>query len=205
MWKSWLIFIIFFGAHQKLKAGELRGVDFRFQYVTGVLDFTSISGIPRQFTGTGTELQASIYVFEKNKFRTSIFIASKIINWVGQDVVSAEYDDVQMFSVSPGLEFQYGVFYVAASSSHTNANAYYISSTSKGAQFAMDGLSLSGGLSWKFGNFGMGLTYTSVNSTVSGSQLGLNSDSSYLENSYGFNLIYYMGMKPSKFFKNLWK
>lgn len=207
MWKSWLILTILFCIHHESKAGPgLRGVDFRFQYVTGNLDFTSISGVPRQFKGNGTELQASFYLFEKrNKFRGNLFISSKIMNWVGQDTVAAEYDDLQTFSVAPGLEFQYGAFHIGVSAPHTNANAYYISSTSKGKQFGMDGIALSTGLSWRFGSLGVGLNYSTMNANIDASQLGISTDSTYKESSYGVSLIYYMGILPSKFFIGLFK
>lgn len=205
MWKSWLILIILFCIHHTSEAAPVRGIDFRFQYVTAGLDFTSISGVPRQFKGSGTELQASFYLLEKNKFRTNFFITSKTMNWVGQDTVDAEYDDLQTFSVAPGLEVQYGPLHIGVSAHHTNANAYYISSTSKGKQFGMDGIALSAGLSWRIASLGVGINYSMMNANISASKLGNSTDSVYKENSYGISLIYYMGMLPSKFFKGLFK
>lgn len=166
-----------------------KGVDFRMQFVSGKLDFTSISGIRRNFDGIGSELQTNLYLVESNRFRVSMMIASRVMTWVGKDVLDGEYDDVQSFSVAPGFELQYGALYLQGSYQRTNANAYNISSTSKGKQFTINGPCLGAGVNYKFGSLGMGLGYTKVDTKVSGSDLGLSTDSKYTDISYSFNLI----------------
>lgn len=186
-------------------SGSTRGVDFRMQFVSGKLDFTSISGVKRPFEGIGSELQTSLYLIERNRLRTSIFISSRVMTWTGKNVVDSEFDDIQTFSVAPGLELHYGPLYVQASSQRANANAYYISSTSKGKQFTINAPCLAYGFNWKFGALGIGLGYSTINTTVSGSELNLNSSSKYIEKSYSFNLVYYIGGTPGKFFGGLFK
>jgi hypothetical protein len=186
-------------------SGGTRGVDFRMQFVSGKLDFTSISGIKRPFDGIGSELQTSLYLIERNRLRTSIFISSRVMTWTGKNVVDSEFDDIQTFSVAPGLELHYGPLYIQASSQRVNANAYYISSSSKGKQFTINAPCLAYGFNWKFGALGIGLGYSTTNATVSGSELNLNSSSKYIEKSYSFNLVYYIGGTPGKFFGGLFK
>lgn len=187
------------------QSSATRGIDFRMQFVSGKLNFTGISGVKRDFEGIGSELQTSLYVFERPRFRTSIFIASRVMSWEGKNVVENEFDDMQTFSVAPGLELHYGPFYLQASSQQTNANGYFISSASKGKQFTVSGIVLSYGFNWKFGTLGLGLGYTTMNTSVPGSQLGHESSSKYNEKSYSFNLIYYIGGTPGKFFSSLFK
>lgn len=186
-------------------SGGTRGVDFRMQFVSGKLDFTSISGVKRPFEGIGSELQTSLYLIERNRFRTSLFISSRVMTWTGKNVVESEFDDLQTFSVAPGIELHYGPFYLQASSQSINANAYYISSTSKGKQFTINAPCLSYGLNWKFGALGIGIGASSANANVPASQLNLNTSSKYEEKSYSFNLVYYIGGTPGKFFSGLFK
>jgi hypothetical protein len=182
-----------------------KGVDFRMQFVSGKLDFTSISGTKRNFEGIGSELQTNLYLLERNRFRASFMIASRVMTWIGKDVLEGEYDDIQSFSVAPGFELQYGALYLQGSIQRTNANAYNISSTSKGKQFTINGPCLGAGINYKFGSLGMGFGYTKVDTTVSGKDLGLSADSKYSDTSYSFNLIYYIGGTPGKFFNTLFK
>lgn len=182
-----------------------KGVDFRMQFVSGKLNFTSISGISRNFEGIGSELQTNIYLFEKNYFRTSLLISSRVMTWTGKDVVEGEYDDIQSFAVAPGLELQYGAFYLQGSLQRINANAYNISSTSKGQQFTINGPTIGAGINYRFGTLGMGLGYSKTDTKVAGKDLGLDTDSKYSDTSYSFNLIYYIGGTPGKFFSSLFK
>lgn len=185
------------------QSSPTKGVDFRMQFVSGKLNFTSISAVPRTFEGLGSELQTNIYLFEKNYFRTSLLISSRVMTWTGKDVLAGENDDIQSFSVAPGIELQYGIFYLQGSLQHTNANAYSISSASKGKQFTINGPCLGAGINYRFGSLGMGIGYSKVDTKVSGSDLGLLSDSKYSDTSYSFNLIYYIGGTPGKFFSSL--
>jgi hypothetical protein len=208
MYKVFLLFSTFWlFAPQVLaqNAGGARGVDFRMQFVSGNLDFTSVSGVKRKFSGFGSELQTSLYLVEKTRFRTSIFISSRVMTWTGLDVLEAEYDDVQTFSVAPGLELHYGPLFLQASSTRMNANAYNISSTSKGKQLIIEGPCVSAGFNWKFGSLGIGIGASQMSLNVPGARLGLSEDSKYVENSYSLNLIYYMGMTPRRFFNGLFK
>lgn len=184
-------------------AESVRGIDFRMQFISGKLDFTSISGIPRKFNGIGSELQTSLYLLETNYFRTAMMISSRVMTWVGQGVLDEEYDDIQTFSVAPGLELQLGPLYLQATSQRMNANAYYISSASKGKPFIIEGSSVSGGLNFKFGNLGLGLGVRKMNFSVPGSRMDLSTPSQYIEESYSLNLIYYIGLPPGRFFRNL--
>lgn len=187
------------------QSAPTKGVDFRMQFVSGNLNFTSISGVARTFEGIGSELQTNIYLLERNRFRTSLLISSRVMTWTGKNVVEGEYDDIQSFSVAPGIEFQYGIFYLQGSLQRINANAYNISSTSKGQAFTINGPTLGAGINYRFGTLGMGLGYSKTDTKVSGSDLGLLSDSKYSDTSYSFNLVYYIGGTPSKFFRSLFK
>ncbi len=199
------IFLIFQSFQVMAQSQELRGVDFRMQFVSGNLDFTSVSGVRREFDGIGSELQTSLYLLEKNKFRVSMFISSRVMTWVGQDVVAAEYDDIQSFSVAPGLELHFGPLFIQGSSSRMNATAYNISATSKGKQLIIEGPTIAGGFNWKFGNLGLGVGLTQMNFAVPGDSLGLSTPSQYIEKSYSVNLIYYMGIPPGRFFQKLFR
>jgi len=187
------------------QSSSTKGVDFRMQFVSGKLDFTSISGIRNDFEGIGSELQTNIYLMEKNYFRASFLISSRVMTWVGKNVVEGEYDDIQSFSVAPGFELQYGALYLQGSYQKTNANAYNISATSKGKQFTISAPCLGAGINYKFGSLGMGFGYSKVSAQVSGKDLGLSEDSKYSDTSYSFNLIYYIGGTPGKFFSTLFK
>lgn len=175
------------------------------QFVSGKLDFTSISGIQRQFEGIGSELQTSIYLVEKKYFRASLFISSRVMTWVGQNTQLAEYDDLQTFSVAPGLELHFGPLFVQGSSSRMNGTAYNISATSKGQQLVIEGPTTAAGFNWKFGSLGLGVAYTQMNFKVPAATVGLSSDSVYTEKSTSFNVIYYMNTPPGKFFQKLFK
>lgn len=199
------VVLILFSQSIHAQADEVRGVDFRMQFISGNLDFTSVSGIHREFNGMGSELQTSLYLLEKKYFRASIFISSRVMTWVGQEVLEAEYDDIQTFSVAPGLELHFGPLYVQASSARMNASAYNISATSKGKQLIIEGPAVASGFNWKFGSLGLGVGYTQMNFAVPGDRLSLNTPSQYIEKSYSFNLIYYMGLPPGRFFSKLFK
>jgi hypothetical protein len=201
----WIFFFLTFSTSFALaqRSNGDRGVDFRMQFVSGNLDFTNISGIPRKFNGAGSELQTSLYLMEKTRFRANLFISSRVMTWAGQDVVDEEYDDLQTFSVAPGFELQYGPFYVQAAGQRVNANAYFISATSKGKQLIIEGPSLAGGFNYRFGHLGIGLGYTRLRFNVPGERLGLSEPSLYSEQSYSVNLIYYIGVTPKKFFRDL--
>ena len=186
-------------------AGGTKGVDFRMQFVSGKLNFTGISGVNRDYDGIGSELQTNLYLMERNRFRMSLLIASRVMTWVGKNVADGEYDDIQAFSVAPGLELQYGALYLQGTMQRSNVSAYNISSTSKGKQFTITGPCLGAGINYKFGSLGIGLGYSKVNTKVSGNDLGLASDSQYTDQSYSFNLIYYIGGTPGKFFSTLFK
>ncbi len=175
------------------------------QFVTGTLDFTSISGVNRQFKGVGSELQTSLYLIEGRFFRMNLFIASRVMTWAGQNVVESEYDDIQSFSVAPGLEVHLGPLSVRAATQRINANAYFISSSSMGKQITMDAPHLGADLNFKFGSLGVGIGTVQSQFKVSGEKLGLASDSIYKEQTYSINLIYYMNMTPGRFFKGLFK
>lgn len=183
--------------------GSVRGIDFRMQFDTGTLDFTNISGIKRKFSGVGSELQTSVYLIEKGWFRTSVFIGSRVMSWSGQNVQLGEYDDIQTFAVSPGLEIGLGPFFIQAASQKMNANSYYISSTSLGKQFNISGQSIAAGINYKFNHLGLGLGVTKMNFAIPGELLDLSSPSQYSELSYSLNLIYYMGITPGTFFHGL--
>lgn len=203
--KSLLLTITLLAQLSWAQSSSTKGVDFRMQFVSGKLNFTSISGVPRTFEGLGSELQTNLYLIEKNYFRASLLISSRVMTWIGKAVVDAEYDDIQSFSVAPGIELQYGAIYLQGSLQQINANAYNISATSKGQQFTINGPTLGAGINYRFGTLGMGLGYTKTDTKVSGSDLGLPSDSKYSDTSYSFNLVYYIGGTPGKFFSSLFK
>jgi hypothetical protein len=201
-----ILFAIFAVSITSLAGGSgssERGVDFRMQLASGKLDFTSVSGVKRKFIGVGSELQTSLYLLELTRFRANIFIASRVMTWTGQNVLDAEYDDLQTFSVAPGLELHYGPLFIKSAAQRINVNAYNISSTSIGKQFIIEGPCYSGGINYRFGSLGLGLQYSKMNVSVPGERLGLAQPSQYLEDSYSFNFIYYIGESPGKFFGDL--
>ncbi len=199
-----LLLLVIFGERIYAAGGtNTRGIDFRLQFITGSLEFTSISGVKRPFEGIGSELQSSIYIFENEKFKTLFLIASRVMTWTGKNVVEAEYDDLQTFSVAPGVELQYGNLYFQANTQRMNANAYNISATSKGKQFLIEGPCFGFGYNYQFGNLGIGFGVKSININVPGESTGLSSPSPYKETSYSLNFVYYMGVTPSRFFGKL--
>lgn len=185
--------------------GALKGVDFRLEFLSGDLNFTSVSGVARDFKGIGSELQVSLYLVEKGRFSLSTVIASRIMSWVGQDVLDGEYDDITSFGVAPGLEFAYGPLYLQTTYSRINASAYSISSASKGTQLVIEGPSFTGGLAWRFSSLALGVSGSYLKTVVPGEKLNLSQDSTYIDTSVAFNFIYYMKMPPSRFFKGLFK
>lgn len=180
-----------------------RGIDFRMQINKGLLEYTSISGVPRTFDGIGSELQTHIYLIERNYFRSTFFMSSRVMSYTGRDVLEGETDDLQTFSIAPGIELCYGIFYIQAAYQAINVNNYWISSFSSGKQYGLNSMSTAGGINYRFGHLGIGLGVTQVNMTVPKDKLGLSEDSEYKEISYSLNFIYYIGTPPLKFFKEL--
>jgi hypothetical protein len=180
-----------------------RGIDFRMQFNTGKVNFTNISGIKRDFNGVGSELQTSLYLTEWKYFRSSLFISSRVMSWTGKDTQPGENDDMQTFSVAPGFEMQSGPFFIQTASQNINANSYFISSSSLGKQFKMNGNSLAVGFNYRFGHLGLGFGVTKMDFSVPGETLGINSESRYIEQSYSLNLVYYIGVPPLLFFRQL--
>lgn len=183
----------------------VRGVDFRMQLVSGHLNFTNISGIQRDFSGIGSELQTSLYFFEAGKLQSGLFLSTRVMTWTGLDLQPGEYDDMQTFSVAPGIEIDWGSFYFQRALQNIEANSYYISSYSSGLQFSMQGSSTSFGFNYRFNHLGIGIGYTLTDFIVPGERLDLTTESRYTEKSYSLNIIYYIGVKPSKFYRELFK
>lgn len=180
-----------------------KGVDFRLHFLGGNLDFTSVSNVPRTFKGTGSELQSHFYLYEKNAFSTSFFLSSRIMSWAGQGVVDEEYDDLNTFSVSPGLEFALGPLYLQVNYTRINGTAYNISSTSIGKQIVLGGPMASAGFVWRIGTLAFSIGGSYMSTVVPADVLGIHQDSTFVDLSYSFSLIYYMKMPPSRFFSNL--
>lgn len=192
-----------FAQAQSAATSPTRGVDFRMQINRGTLEYTSISGVPRKFDGLGSELQTHLYLVEKGSLRSTFFMASRVMSWTGRDVLQGETDDLQTFSVAPGIELCYGPFYVQGAYQAINVNNYWISSFSFGKQYSLNGVSAAGGINYRFGHLGIGLGVTQLNMTVPGDKIGLSTDSEYKETSYSLNFVYYIGTPPLKFFKEL--
>jgi hypothetical protein len=186
-------------------ASGLRSVDFRVQLNQGTLNFTSISGQARVFEGVGSELASHIYLIESTRFRTSLFISSRIMSYTGKSLRQGEVDDLQTFSVAPGLELSYGIFYVQAAYQSMNVNNYWISSTSIGKRYDISGMSTAAGINYKMGHLGIGLGATTMTIPVDGEKLGIATSSSYQEVSYSFNLTYYIGTPLNRFFPGLFR
>ncbi len=184
---------------------NIRGVDLRLQFVSGNLQFTSISGIDRKFSGKGSEMIGSFYLLEYKSFRSVLFLSSRLMTWTGLELAPGENDDFQTISVGPGLEFQFGPVFVRASPQTISANAYFISTNSFGRQFSMSGTSYAIGFNHQFKKIGLGLSMSTLDMTVPGSSLNLSADtqSKYSEKSFSLNIIYFFGLPPKAFFKEL--
>ena len=200
----WVLFFLILSTNAWAQ-NRTRGVDFRMQLVSGTLDFTSISDVQRKFNGLGSELSTHDYLYEKGRWRSTGFISSRVMSFVGQEVQEGETDDLQIFTIAPGLEFGYGPFYIQAAYQMMNVNAYYISSASLGKRFTLNGMSYSAGMNFRFGHLGLGLGAAQVNLPVSPEKMGITNASVYKELSYSFNLIYYIGVPPRKFFSELFR
>lgn len=186
-------------------ADSTRGVDFRMQLISGTLNFTSISGVKRDFRGLGSELQASLYLIEHDTLRMNIFLAPRIMTWEGLGVPDQNYDDLQSMTLSSGLEFHYGPLFLQGAYGRTSAMAYYISDASKAKRFTFDSPSLAGGFNWRFENLGLGFGYTFRTAKIDKDRLDLTEASQYTEKCYYLNFIYYMSTPPARFFKRLFK
>ncbi len=186
-------------------ADSTRGIDFRLQFFSGALNFTSISGVKRDFRGIGSELQASLYLFEHDKLRMNIFLAPRIMSWEGLGVAESDYDDLQGFTLSSGLEFHYGPFFLQGAYGRTSAMAYFIADASKAKRFTFDSPSLAGGFNWRFANLGIGAGYTLRKAQIEKDSLDLTEASQYVETCYSLNFIYYMSTPPGRFFKKLFR
>ncbi len=184
-----------------------RGVDFRMQINSGTLDFTGISGVQRTFSGFGSELSSHIYLFERGRFRSNVFIASRVMSYTGQGVVEGETDDLQVFTVTPGLEFSYGMLHLQAGYQTMNVNSYYVSSFSQGKTFALAAPVVAAHLNFRLGHLGLGVGVTQSSFAVDPLKLGLaeGTKSQWSEMSYSFNFIYFIGTPPRRFFPELFK
>lgn len=184
-----------------------RGVDFRMQLNSGVLDFTGISGIQRKFKGFGSELSAHFYVVENTRFRTNLFLSTRVMSYTGEGVAEGETDDLQLFTVAPGLEIAYGMLHLSAAYQAMNVNSYFVSSFSSGRTFAMSAPVVSAHLNFRMGHLGLGIGASQSKFSMDPSKLGLAADrtSTWDETFYSLNVIYFIGSPPGKFFKELFK
>lgn len=188
-------------------SGNVRGVDFRMQINTGTLDFRGISNIQRTFNGFGSELSSHLYMFERGRLRSNFFVASRVMSYTGQNVQAGETDDLQVFTVTPGLEVSYGMIHLQAGYQFMNVNSYFVSSASSGKSFAVTAPVVAGHLNFRMGHLGLGVGITQVDFAMDPEKLGLpaGTQSQWKEVSYSFNLIYFIGSPPSKFFPQLFK
>lgn len=129
------------------------------------------------------------------------------MSWTANGLSSNQYDDIQAFSLSPGIEFKYRYFFIQVLQQSMSVNNYYVSEgASKGAQFSMIGPFATAGFTFRMANLGIGASYTLMNYKVTPNKLDLASssaDSDYVEKSYSINFVYYFGVKSGKFLKNL--
>ncbi|PWU15667.1 MAG: hypothetical protein C5B49_11495 [Bdellovibrio sp.] len=182
-----------------------RGIDFRVQITKGSLDFTSISGLKRSYTGIGSELATHVYILDSGAFRSTVFMSSRVMSYTGQNLAAGEADDLQIFTLAPGAEIDLGPLYVQAAYQMMNVNSYVISATSLYKRYTATGPSFSGGINFRLGHLGVGFGVTSINIPVSGDKLGLPTDSVHSELSYSVNFVYYMGVPLGRFVKELFK
>lgn len=199
----YLLFCIVTSQCVLAKDVENRGIDFRVQLNKGTLNFTSISDVQRTSSGNGSELATHLYLFEGSSFRSSVFLSSRVMSYTGQDTVEGQVDDLQVFTFAPGLELSYGSFFLQSNYQTLNVNNYWISSASRSKQYTLTGIGWATGFQYKFGHLGVGIGYSSLNIPVPASKLGTSQDSMYKENIISLNIIYYMGISPRKFFKEL--
>jgi hypothetical protein len=153
----------------------------------------------------GSELQTSLYFFEAGQLQSGFFLSTRVMTWTGLGVELGEYDDMQTFSVAPGIEIDWGSFYIQRAVQNIEANSYYISSTSLGQQFTMQGSSTSFGFNYRFNHLGFGIGYCEMDFLVPGERLDLTQESRYIEKSISLNVIYYIGVKPGKFYRELFR
>lgn len=186
---------------------KVRGVDFRMQMNFGTLDFLGVSGTQRTFSGFGSELSSHLYLFEKGRWRSNFFVASRVMSYTGQGVLGSETDDLQIFTVSPAFELSYGIIHLQAGYQFMNVNSYYVSAFSTGKSFAVSSPVLGAHLNFRLGNLGLGIGATKVNLAVDPVTLGLpaSTNCQWNEISYSINFIYFIGLPPSKFFPALFK
>lgn len=185
--------------------GSIKGVDFRLHFISGNLDFTSVSSVPRTFKGIGSELQTGLYIFERKYFTTNLFMSSRVMSWAGQDVAEEEYDDLATFSLAPGIEFALGPAFLQLNYTRINGTAYNIAASSKGKQIVIEGPMATAGFMWRFGALALGLSASYMNTKVPGAVLDLSTDSNYIDSSVSFSFIYFHKVPPSRFFKGLMK
>lgn len=184
-----------------------RGVDFRMQLNSGTLDFTGISGVQRVFSGFGSELSAHFYLIEKTRFRANLFLSTRVMSYTGTEVLEGETDDLQVFTVAPGLELSYGILHLQVGYQSMNVNSYFISSFSQGRAYSLMGPMAGAHLNFRMGNLGLGLGATQSTIAVDPTKLGLAADqqSQWKELTYSLNVIYFIGSRPKKFFRQLFK
>lgn len=208
-----LAFLLFFlGIQVHAQSGgargaKIRGVDFRMQINSGALNFTGISGVQRDFSGFGSQLSSHMYLFESGRFRSNLFFSTRVMSYTGKDVLAGETDDLQIFTLAPGLEISYGLLHLQAAYQSVNVNSYFVSSFSSGRSYAVTSPLLSAHLNFRLGNLGLGIGATHANFSVDPTLLGLASTrtSQWNETTYSFNMIYFIGLPPGRFFRALFK
>lgn len=204
-WLAFAILTLCFGTQAIARTVKVRGVDFRMQINNGTLDFTTVSDTRRTLSGFGSELSSHIYWLERGRWRSTVSISSRVMSYTSTNILVGETDDLQVFTVAPGLELGYGIFFVQAGYHMMNVNNYVVSTSSKGATYAFSAMSTSAGINIRLGHLGLGLSATRIGASVDAEKLGIPAASQWNETSYSFNLIYYIGVPTKKFFKELLK
>lgn len=172
---------------------------------SGLLDFTTISGIKRSLDGFGSEMAAHVYLIENGRWRSSVFLSSRVLNYTSRNLPSGEADDLQAFSIAPGLEASYGWLYVQVAYQNYTINNYLIGATALGTNYAFPAVSIGGGLNVQLGRLSIGLGLSSTRASVSGESLKLSASSDWNEVVYSLNFVYSLATPFNKFVSSLFK
>lgn len=184
---------------------SVRGVDFRMQLNSSTLNYTGISGIPRTFFGFGAELASHLYFLDQKRWRGTAFFSTRLTNYTGQNMLAGERDDVQAFTLAPGIEIGYGPLYLQGSYRFIKMNSYFVSTNSADRTVEIVTPGLATGLNFRLGHLGIGLGASWIKAPVSAEKRGLPGDeaSTFDDLTYSLNLIYYISKPPKKFIKEL--
>lgn len=183
------------------------GVNFTMAIQTGSLNFTSLSGIQRDYAGYGTDFNFSFPIYEIERRRLSTIFSSGFMSWTKTGLGQGQFDELYTLRLGPGLEYKWGPLVLQAIYRGVQISNYsYNGVDTKSTRVFAAGASFNGGLNFRFANLGIGLQYSVFDCTVSASKLDFAAgtpDSKYSESTMGLTLIYYFGMPAKRFFNTL--